>query len=370
MSSSINLRIQPQTNTENTDFLVKYLTFVRVRPGRCTQRQSSVVKLKTRSSAQEKISSSPPFFDFVVNFFQNYRSVQWIFEVEKVNAVALRECFCPLTFRAWNIKIEQGEILGMPKIVFRAVFCLLFGFCVIMVSVSQDNSAGEEAMSRVSIPEELLRPQRGEAPRYPVDTVIGPLGRGEASGEAYLFARKVSAALLAGNQNDSSLQGMNSVSREAFISELNTISPQVYRLGSGREEPDGAVSFLVRFLGRERGITGELYIRPQNFDPPADTPPPETVQAGTLEDAEPAGEPEPAGELPPLDDTAVAAGESGEAGQTEETESAAATGPEENQSFTGPVVWIFEDLILEEARERETENPQPRFDFPPYERFF
>jgi hypothetical protein len=38
-------------HTENTDFLIEYLTFVRIRPGRCTQRRSSVVKLKTRSSA-------------------------------------------------------------------------------------------------------------------------------------------------------------------------------------------------------------------------------------------------------------------------------------------------------------------------------
>jgi hypothetical protein len=254
----------------------------------------------------------------------------------------------------------------MPTIVFRAFFCLLCGLWGIMFAVAQDNSAGEETVSRTSIPEELLRPQRGEAPRYPVDTVIGPLGRGEASEEAYLFARKVSAALTAGNRNDTSLSGMNSVSLEAFLSELNAISPQVYRLGSGREEPDGAVSFLVRFLGRERGITGELYIRPQGFEPEGDAPFPETAEAGTLEDAAPDGG-EAAGELPVED---AAAGEAGETGAEETASAPAGAEQAENQRFTGPVVWIFEDLILEESRERETEAPRLQFDFPPYERFF
>jgi hypothetical protein len=277
----------------------------------------------------------------------------------------------------------------MPKSVFGVVLYLLFGFCGVLLSVSQENSAGEAGPDRASIPEELLRPQRGEAPRYPVDTVIGPLGRGEASEDAYLFARKVSAALRAGNQRDPSLQGMNSVSLEAFISELNGISPGVFRLGSGREEPDGAVSFLVRFLGRERGITGELYIRPQGFEPAEDAPPPQP--AGTAEEAALSGEPERAGDLPPADEAVPAAGEAAETDRTVEAADApapadpagtapagtasieavpAGAGQAENRPLPGPVVWIFEDLILEEARERETEEPAARFDFPPYERFF
>jgi hypothetical protein len=237
----------------------------------------------------------------------------------------------------------------MPKTDLRVILCIFAGMVLFSPGVfpaPEDNPSGEEEISRGSIPEELLRPQRGEAPRYPVDTVIGALGRGEASEGAYLFARKVSAALTAGNQNDPSLSGMNGVLLEAFISELNGISPRSYRLGSGREEPDGAVSFLVRFLGREQGITGELYIRPQGFEPPEDPPPPETAaRTGEAEQAEGA---------PPEE----------EGGRTE---TAAQKG---NPAYEGPVVWLFEDLILEEARERETEEDASRFDFPPYERFF
>ncbi|MDR1108790.1 MAG: hypothetical protein LBL19_07130 [Spirochaetaceae bacterium] len=252
----------------------------------------------------------------------------------------------------------------------------LFFFADGVFPAPGDNMSGEEEMTRGAIPEALLRPQRGEAPRYPLDTVIGSLGRGEASEEAYLFAREVAAALIAGNPQAPSLQAMNSISLEAFISALNTISPRTYRLGSGREEPDGAVSFLVRFLGRERGIAGELYIRP-----PGDgwtARPPEA--APSLEGAGAAGTPEEAGQS----ETAGAAGEAEPAGLTEAAPSLEGAGtagaPEEaGQSETAglaaarvspdPAVWQFEDLILEEARERGVEADH-RFEFPPYERFF
>jgi hypothetical protein len=229
----------------------------------------------------------------------------------------------------------------MPKTGIRAVLCALLGLCLAVFTAAQDNASGEE-MSRGSIPETLLRPQRGETPRYPVDTVIGPLGRGEASEEAYLFARKVATALMAGNKNDENLQAMNSVSLEAFISALAAVSPRNYRLGSGREEPDGAVSFLIRFLGREMGITGELYIRPQGYEPREDSP------RQTADSAETAAAVDSA-------DTEEDAGAADNAGVSVEP---------------GPVVWRFEDLILEEARERAAEVDNQRFDFPPYERFF
>jgi hypothetical protein len=132
---------------------------------------------------------------------------------------------------------------------------------------------------------------------------------------------------------------MNSVSLEAFVSELNGISPQAYRLGGGREEPDGAVSFMVRFLGRDMGITGELYIRFRESEPAAAESAAEPA-AGDVDVTEPA-----------------------EAAEVAEAPAAAA-------ERTVPAVWIFEDLILEEPRERAAEEDDQRFDFPPYERFF
>jgi hypothetical protein len=193
-----------------------------------------------------------------------------------------------------------------------------------------------------------------------VDTVIGSLGRGEAPEEAYLFAREAAAALAAGNLTAPSLRAMNSVSLESFISALNTISPRSYRLGSGREEPDGAVSFLVHFLGRERGITGELYVRAaedrriEAAPPPAVTEP--AGENGQTEDADGEG----------FSEAALSAEPAGDAEDAGQTETAA---PASVPVMTEPVEWQFEDLILEEARERGVEDNH-RYDFPPYERFF
>jgi hypothetical protein len=48
--------------------------------------------------------------------------------------------------------------------------------------------------------------------------------------------------------------------RELFEA-LGAVEPRRFRLGGGREEPDGSVSFLVRFIGRDQWIAGELYLQ-------------------------------------------------------------------------------------------------------------
>lgn len=174
-------------------------------------------------------------------------------------------------------------------------------------------SQAQENITRSSIPEELLRPSRGEAPRYPVDTVIGELGQGRASQGAYAYANSISAGLLSGQAGHPALVSINPILREKFLYSLAGIAPRSFRLGGGREEADGAVSFLVRFIGREHGITGELYIRYVTRQ--AETSSGEVTQSGN---------------------------------------------------------WIFEELILEEAKSREQEMQEPLhlLDFLPYERFF
>jgi hypothetical protein len=230
-----------------------------------------------------------------------------------------------------------------------APFLLLTASAFVYAQEDEAGNGEKSGISRGSIPEAVLRPQRGEAPRYPVDTVIGPLGQGGAPREAYLFARQIAAALVAGNMNAASLAALNRAALEKHLAALNAISPRTYRLGSGREEADGAVSFLVRFAGREQGITGELYIRlsgPQ----PAPSPAPEAApaeQAASVETATPA------------EGTAAA-------------EAAPAAATAQPAQTPGRRVWVFEELILDEARSRESENNENkhRFDFSPYERFF
>jgi len=111
-----------------------------------------------------------------------------------------------------------------------------------------------------TIPDALRRPQRGELPRYPQDVVIGELGQGQAPADAYRFARNILAALVAGNYEAPVFSGFPPSLIERHIEEIGGIQPQSYRIGGGRTEIDGYVSFLIRFLGREESITGELFI--------------------------------------------------------------------------------------------------------------
>ncbi len=182
-------------------------------------------------------------------------------------------------------------------------------------AVAQEQTALEQmdVVSRGSIPEELLRPKRGESPHYPIDTVIGELGRGKASEVAFTFANNIGSALLEGDKANSALASIEKAVKENLLSALEVIVPVSFRIGGGREEADGAVSFLVRFIGKDQGITGELYIRYK---------------------------------------TRQNQGQDGEV------------------KTTG--YWVFEELLLEEAKDREVEQKESiyRHDFYPYERFY
>jgi len=221
---------------------------------------------------------------------------------------------------------------------------------------------------RGSIPEELLRPRRDEAPRYPVDTVIGAIGQGQASKEAYEIARKTAAALLAGNMNVPVLSSVNKTFLEDCMTKLKGINPQSFRLGSGREEPDGSFSFLVRFTGREEGITGELFVRFEERRPKAPPPPPVSEAELKPSDFQPADLPP---EEPPSE-VSQSESESENNVPVQAAKPASPSPPPPPVSVSVPKIWFFEDLILEEPRNREEENRENRhrFDFSPYERFY
>jgi outer membrane biosynthesis protein TonB len=230
----------------------------------------------------------------------------------------------------------------------------------------------DEMPERSSIPQELLRPRRGEAPRYPIDMVIGALGQGNAPPEAYAIAQKTTAALLAGNMNVPVLSSVNKVFLEDCMTKLKSINPQSSRLGSGREEPDGSFSFLVRFIGREEGITGELFVRFEERRPKIQPPPPlkETPPEPTALQAE---DPQPENSEPKTPEPAVSESAENVSGNENNTAAQAAE-PAQVPPANIPAekVWFFEDLILEEPRSREEENKENRhrFDFSPYERFY
>jgi hypothetical protein len=98
-----------------------------------------------------------------------------------------------------------------------------------------------------TVPEQIRRPQRGgESPYYPRDVVIGELGRGGASVEAYRFAGEVLSAFLhvSGSGDDAALAGIGPLLLEETRKSLKAISPVKFGIGGGREEDGGVSSFL------------------------------------------------------------------------------------------------------------------------------
>jgi hypothetical protein len=130
---------------------------------------------------------------------------------------------------------------------------------------TEPETAAEPVFNQSGIPEVLRQPQRGdETARYPRDAVIGELGRGAASEEAYRYARNLLQGALSLNRESALLAGAAPSLLEELFASLEPLGPQQYRLGGGREEADGATSFLFRFIGRDMSMAGELYIRPSD----------------------------------------------------------------------------------------------------------
>jgi len=173
--------------------------------------------------------------------------------------------------------------------------------------VQDEEPAGWEDQSG-TIPDILRRPDRGEAPRYPRDVVIGELGQGNSPNPAYRFAGDLLSALTAGNRTAQIVKDSLSILTEELFNEIESIRVRSYRIGGGRVETDGSVSFLVRFLGSEESITGELFVR-QEADPGNDEAPSEGK-------------------------------------------------------------WLLDDLILEEKKDLTDIRDSYRYDFSPYERFY
>ena len=180
-----------------------------------------------------------------------------------------------------------------------------------------------------TIPNTLLRPERGETPRYPRDLVIGELGKGSASEEAYQFAKELLSVLIAGAVDAPALADTASSMTNDLIETIKSIEPRSYRLGGGRTEADGSVSFLVRILGNWESITGELFLRQQDAEEQ------DEVEDGKTETGEESG---------------VDAGKEGKVAKE--------------------LTWILDDLILEEKRALSEIRDSYRYDFSPYERFF
>ena len=184
--------------------------------------------------------------------------------------------------------------------------CFLLGLLLLSpggFAQEEDSGWGKQDST---IPDTLRRPDKSEALRYPKDLVIGDLGQGESPLEAYLFARELLSALAQGNIESPIISQNSFILNESLLDELKSIMPRAFHIGGGRIETDGSVSFMLRFLGSEESIAGELYLRRAEL-------------------------------------------------QTENSE---------NEK------WVLDDLVLEEKRTMTEIKDSYRYDFSPYERFF
>jgi len=207
---------------------------------------------------------------------------------------------------------------GIRKLHAAKIVCLLLGLCFLPQMIfPQDNNT-------VPVPQALRRPERGEAPRYPEDLVIGELGQGGAPTGAYLYAQELLSALVRGTNNARVLEGTSSIITESMLEEIGSINARTYRIGGGRYELDGAVSFLVRFIGREESMIGELFVRYETVRVPVSTE------------------------------------------NTEDDNGEPITEPARREESR----WLLDDLILEDKVSLSDITDDYRYDFSPYERFF
>jgi len=291
----------------------------------------------------------------------------------------------------YNIYMSLGQ-----KILVISVF-FFFGLALF----AQNENRGVSGTS--AMPLELLRPRYGEDPRFPKDYVIGELGRGDATEQTYQFARKIVASLVAGDGRVDEIV-FPEQKRLAALDRLSGLGVRSWRVGGGRSEGDGGYSFLVRFLGRERSVTGELYLQWQTpivideveAEPVQTALGSEETAAETAAEAEnnEPGRTEPesiAAELTVAETENAAAenaapgdlaAEAGDApAETEAGEAAADAGAEidpgvetvikEEPKLEDKPHWRVDDLLLEPPRGLSDGRYGPGgADMTPYERFF
>lgn len=117
-------------------------------------------------------------------------------------------------------------------------------------------------------------PSGAEAPRYPSDYLIGPLGPGSADPASFAFARGFAAAAAEGRPLGGFYLGPGPAGEAAPAlpatreSEASDAARSIaalggraeFRIGSPASDGPGSASFLVRFLSGSASVSGELLL--------------------------------------------------------------------------------------------------------------
>jgi hypothetical protein len=103
-------------------------------------------------------------------------------------------------------------------------------------------------------------PTGSEAVRLPQDFVIGKIGDEGVGANAYHFAFDFLSSLARSEEVKRFYTDRGRQEAESIAPILAPLLPASVRVGSGSAEGEGGVSFLIRFVGKERSVTGELHL--------------------------------------------------------------------------------------------------------------
>jgi hypothetical protein len=96
--------------------------------------------------------------------------------------------------------------------------------------------------------------------RLPQDFVIGKIGDEGIEPNAYRFAVDFLSSVAKSEEVAQSYTDRGLQEAKAIGPLLAPLLPVSIRVGSGTAEGEGGVSFLVRFVGKERSVSGELHL--------------------------------------------------------------------------------------------------------------
>jgi hypothetical protein len=142
--------------------------------------------------------------------------------------------------------------------------CVFFIFiaaaCLLPVPVIEAQNTAQAPVPASSIPPQALRPAPDASLIYARDVVIGDMGQGTAPDGSYPVAREALDALLKSQKATGLLKNVASSRLSQISSAFEEAKPTSWRIGGGKVQDDGSVSFLFRFLGPGLGVSGEIYL--------------------------------------------------------------------------------------------------------------
>jgi hypothetical protein len=159
--------------------------------------------------------------------------------------------------RALNARFSKGEsarvrLFGAGKLLFASALALGALFFL--------NAQAAPAPQSGSVPEIVRRPDQPSEAVFPLDLSIGDLGPGTAAPDAYAFARRALNEVRDGKTDSPLLTPLSKRDRDELFARAALVAPRKVRVGGGREEAENSTSFLFRFIGREKELSGELFL--------------------------------------------------------------------------------------------------------------